>query len=167
MKRLSPRCPRSWANVPLKELALPSFARFRVFGGQGKSSTAKDANKRERISDYHTDSSRRPSVNSTARRPRFSAFRGILQMPEQIEQDGEYECRCAESECGKNPVHVTRFSCTTISSKTNGGGKGIRTPGLYVANVPLSQLSYTPTFRASIVYWRRAERIQAGGGEGY
>lgn len=32
------------------------------------------------------------------------------------------------------------------SKKESGGAKGIRTPGLNVANVPLSQLSYSPTF---------------------
>ena len=34
--------------------------------------------------------------------------------------------------------------------REGGGGEGIRTPGLHIANVPLCQLSYTP-----IVYPRR------------
>jgi hypothetical protein len=33
-----------------------------------------------------------------------------------------------------------------------GGDEGIRTPGLYVANVPLSQLSYTPTLQRIRLY---------------
>ena len=39
-------------------------------------------------------------------------------------------------------------SCTLLHAALNtevGGDEGIRTPDLYVANVPLSQLSYIPT----------------------
>jgi hypothetical protein len=37
----------------------------------------------------------------------------------------------------------------------SGGGKGIRTPDLYVANVSLSQLSYTPTKQGKVVLLNR------------
>ena len=64
-------------------------------------------------------------------------------------------------------VHVT-------PKRVNGGGKGTRTPDLFIANEPLSQLSYTPTRKAPtktkaqtvlrmarIVYSRKAERPPA------
>ena len=37
-------------------------------------------------------------------------------------------------------------------SHLQGGGEGTRTPDLYIANVPLSQLSYTPNHAASLWY---------------
>ena len=36
-----------------------------------------------------------------------------------------------------------------------GGDEGIRTPGLYVANVPLSQLSYIPTIKKASEFLSR------------
>ena len=35
----------------------------------------------------------------------------------------------------------------------NGGDEGTRTPDLYVANVPLSHLSYIPTFKELYCVW--------------
>ncbi len=45
----------------------------------------------------------------------------------------------------------------------NGGGKGIRTPGLRIANATLSQLSYTPTLECYILL-DDSPAIHAGGG---
>ena len=47
-------------------------------------------------------------------------------------------------------VLVQDWGCcqAEVSWKEDGGDEGIRTPDLYVANVPLSQLSYTPTKNA-------------------
>src|SRR5262245_15337701 len=44
----------------------------------------------------------------------------------------------------------------TPQKERDGGGKGIRTPDLYVANVSLSQLSYTPTGGLDELLYRRA-----------
>ena len=44
------------------------------------------------------------------------------------------------------PVELRRGSLRIRFAQAKAGGdEGIRTPDLYVANVPLSQLSYTPT----------------------
>ena len=45
---------------------------------------------------------------------------------------------------------VAAFSPQEFVAKA-GGGKGIRTPGLLIANQPLYQLSYTPEFKRRLI----------------
>ncbi|VBB41789.1 hypothetical protein TRIP_B170091 [uncultured Desulfatiglans sp.] len=48
-------------------------------------------------------------------------------------------------ENGRCPAEKATPALEGARGKKYGGDEGIRTPGLYVANVPLSHLSYIPT----------------------
>ena len=63
-------------------------------------------------------------------------------------------CQAVVFEAGRNLasksafVSLQRDSLRLSSLKAKAGGKGIRTPGLLIANETLYQLSYTPIYLA-------------------